>query len=409
MPINFVLKQQPAANAEAPAPQPAAAPVAVKQEQHDAKPTAGPPVADIVADIAAENMARMHQENADAESAATVDGRDRLPLKSDSEAYRTTTDVYSHETNQDLQKSKTYLLLWRAGLWMAAERAATYRVCIYLVSVAVLAAFSAIDILPDWLSYMVAFLLWLSFELNTVALGDWLGSFWNTSYAVVALLTTKRSILKGLLKSQFAIVGNTDDKRNYDLWLEKHQQRVRARLRSFILLVSGAMAAAAVNFCVSQYNAQCPKHGSDGAAVGCYSGEICTYDSAHCNMQQQTAGLTELATHGISTLITQASHAFWRMVSTAALVVIYSCWKDFAIFIFADEPKRAELFEKRLNISLNAITGGNQSPSSRTFHMRTINELAIQEFLPGLEAHNILERAMNYAIDQQKHGGDDIA
>ena len=75
---------QPAANAEAPAPQPAAAPVAVQQEQHDAKPTAGPPVADIVADIAAENMARIHQENTDAESAATVDGRDRLPLKSDS-------------------------------------------------------------------------------------------------------------------------------------------------------------------------------------------------------------------------------------------------------------------------------------------------------------------------------------
>lgn len=312
--------------------------------------------------------------------------------------------VHNHEITGQLPESRPALQ------WLS--RVAPYKASVYSVAVVFTAVLGAILSVPAGFSYFGALVLWicvfeldcLSCEPKRVELYEW---FWSLLTVSWDLVTAKRTIAKVMLQRQFGIAGDSDENRNYDIWFEKNQQRVRLRLRSLVRLLSGFAIVMVLGFVVRRYSASCSEGESGNVAMGCYIGETCTDTGCFAKMQQ--IELTEVMTHQFSILFTEAHRAFGRTISTAVLVVICTCWKDVFHFIFADEPSRTQLFEKRLNISLNAITRDDTEDESRKFHMRTVNEMAIQDFLPGSYTRNVLEGAMNYAIDQQMHGADERA
>lgn len=118
------------------------------------------------------------------------------------------------------------------------------------------------------------------------------------------------------------------------------------------------------------------------------------WETADAQVSWLKAGFKEKANRAVGKIFEGMIYAVWGLL-------LNGLWrlKD---FVFAgDRP----LFKMRMNISLNVRQERTDSERRKcyTFHMRTVEECACSEFLPGSEMNEILETSMDHAEDEQNH------
>lgn len=256
----------------------------------------------------------------------------------------------------------------------AAGTLSAHQCIIYFMLVFITSMTAAVGFLPTSAGLVCAGLVWFCLETTSQRDEHWLWSFCCVVvFTWQFLFTTKCHLFRGLVKKKFAAWGSTDDKRKFDLWWERHQAPVRIRMKSAVMLIGGLATSNSVAYFLDKALAQC--------------------DPDSVDLQ---GGLVDY-------ILIEANRAFVRSISTFVLVVFGAFGKDFLWFITAN-PRDADgdVFTKRVNVSLNAITRDENSGPPR-FHLRTIKELSIENFLP-VSNPEVLERAMNHAVDEQKKG-----
>jgi hypothetical protein len=319
-------------------------------------------------DLFAELGVQAAVEDADAMAQTAVVDADAMARAARNAGLAVTAAVQEHENDEPGPLSPGRGSACLNALSTTAEMLSRYQRSAYFLAIVAVARVHLNA------GMICAVLLWCFFEMNGRRENAWL---WSVCEAAVFiwqfLFTSKQHYFRGLAKKRIGLWGSPDDQRSFELFWERDQAVVRERTRSALQLFFGMFIV-----------------------------QVSAYLVVQTTAQVDTVDVLSLLSEPVSYISAELNKGVVRAVSYFAFGIIFSNAKDFWWFISTDtKDDHGDVFQKRVNISLNVVTGDENSRP--TFHLRTINELPLQEFLP-LSNPAVIERAMNHAVDEQRKG-----